>query len=305
MRYPDNMNLQRFRHFIAVAEAGNFTRAAECIGMRQPPLSQSIRRLEMDLGVTLFERISTGVVLTRSGAAFLTEAREALAAADRAASLARAADERQPAVRLGVVSLALFELLPGIIAAAADLGLALDIRYLSTNEQVDALAHGELDIGLLTPPVDAPRRMKITMLQDELLVAALPEALAGPGATISLAALQPHLVLFPRASGPALHDAISNLFRTAGLPLANHQEMPASMLATLAMVAAGIGASLVPAAVARNVSIPGLTFRLIDRSVSVPSWPVALARMPLPSGTPAAQLLRCTDNLAAIKETMR
>lgn len=115
------MNLQRFRHFIAVAETGSFTRAAEQIGMRQAPLSQSIRRLEAEIGTELFERGTQGVTLTRSGAALLTEAHEAVAAADRAIGLARAADRpREPIVRLGIVSLALFELLPELVTTARD-----------------------------------------------------------------------------------------------------------------------------------------------------------------------------------------
>lgn len=287
------MNLQRFHHFIAVAEEGSFTRAAERIGMRQPPLSQSIRRLEAEVGADLFVRTPFGATLTRSGAAFLAEAREALAAAERAIDLARAANRPgKPAVRLGIVSLALFELLPELVAAARDSELTLDVHYVSTNDQVVALANGTLDLGLLTPPFSAPRRMKVTPIAEEQLVAALPAALAGGGPSISLAALEPHLILFPRREGPTLHDAITDLFRTAGFPLTKRQEVPASMLATLGLVAAGAGASLVPAVVARNVSVNGLEFRQLDCAGPVPTWPIALAQMPLSAESPSARLLR-------------
>jgi DNA-binding transcriptional LysR family regulator len=289
------MNLQRFQHFIAVAEEGSFTRAARRVGMRQPPLSQSIRRLEKDLGVTLLDRTPFGVMLTESGAAFLAEAREAVAAANRAVTRSRTAARPGPQVRLGIVSLALFELLPSLLAVAQDLKLAIDINYSSTNDQVLALAHGDLDIGLLTPPFDAPRRMRVTLLEDEPLVAALPASLAGSDPTVSLSDLHEHLILFPRPDGPVLYDAIVNLFRTAGLPLNNKQETPASMLATLALVAAGTGASLVPAAVARNVSMNGLAFRPLDRADSATTWPIALAHMPLSAGSPALRLLQAWD----------
>lgn len=286
------MNLQRFEHVIAVAEEGNFTRAAQRIGMRQPPLSQSIRRLEDEIGVVLFDRAASGVTLTVAGVAFLAEAREAVAAAHRATALARNANDRlTPRVRLGVVSLALFDLVPELVAAAAAAELTLDISYVSTDDQLRALAHGALDLGLLTPPFDAPRRMKVTPLRDEPIVAALPAALAGLGQSVSLAALQPHLVLFPRAAGPVLYDAIVDLFHSAGLPLANRREVPASMLATLGLVAAGVGASIVPASVARNVSIKGLAFRDIDCATPLPTWPVALAHMPVSARSPTARLL--------------
>jgi DNA-binding transcriptional LysR family regulator len=97
--------------------------------------------------------------------------------------------------------------------------LSVDISYTSTNEQVVALAHGDLDIGLLTPPFDAPPRMKVIPLENEPLVAALPTAMAGAGESVSLSTLHAHLMLFPRPDGPVLYDAIVDLFRTAGLPL--------------------------------------------------------------------------------------
>ncbi|WP_322864776.1 LysR family transcriptional regulator (plasmid) [Aquicoccus sp. G2-2] len=285
------MKLQRLVHFVTVADAGSFTRAAERIGMRQPPLSQSIRRLEDEVGVKLFDRTPLGVALTAPGAAFLPEAREAIAAAQRATTLAQAAQNPQQRVRIGVVSLALFEVLPEFIAAAHALDVTVDIDYTSTNEQISSLACGDLDLGLLTPPVDATARMKVVTLADEPVVAALPSAMAGTAASVSLAAIHRQLILYPRHDGPVLYDAITNLFRTAGLPLSNTSEAPASMLATLALVAAGIGAALVPAAVARNVSMQGLVFRPLDSAKNIPTWPIALAHMPLSSAGPAARLL--------------
>ena len=79
------MDLQRYRHFIAVADDASFTRAANRLGISQPPLLQSIRRLEQDLGVVLFERTTRAICLTEAGKAFEPEARVAIAAVDRAA----------------------------------------------------------------------------------------------------------------------------------------------------------------------------------------------------------------------------
>lgn len=286
------MNLQRYRHFLAVAETGHVGRAAERLGMRQPPLSQSLQRLERDLGVTLLERTPHGVRLTAAGEAFRPEAQAALAAAERAAMLARAAGTAPAPVRVGVVSLALVETLPGLLAAARDAAIPVSVHALSTNAQLAALADGRLDLGLVSPPFEAPARLRVATIADEPILAALPAAEAGPAdVPVALEAIRDRLILFPRADGPALHDAILALFRMRGLAPRIVQETPADMLTTLALVAAGIGVSFAPAAIARTVAIAGVAFRPLATEGPVPGWPVALAHMPLAARSPAARLL--------------
>ena len=100
------MDLQRYRHFIAVVDDASFTRAANRLGISQPPLSQSIRRLEQDLGVVLFERMTRAICLTKAGKVFEPEVRVSIAAVDRAAELARGGSSRSAApdrLRLGRV----------------------------------------------------------------------------------------------------------------------------------------------------------------------------------------------------------
>ncbi len=78
------MELRHLRYFLAVAEEGNFTRAAAKLGIGQPPLSQQIRDLENEIGVALFHRVPHGAELTAAGTAFLDEAKASLAAAEKA-----------------------------------------------------------------------------------------------------------------------------------------------------------------------------------------------------------------------------
>src|SRR5256885_10692355 len=85
------MELRHFRYFVAVAEEHSFAQAARRLRVAQPALSKQIRDLETELGVTLFERIPRGVRLTRSGEAFLADARGTLDAAGRAMISARSA----------------------------------------------------------------------------------------------------------------------------------------------------------------------------------------------------------------------
>ena len=201
------MDIQRFRHIVVVAEEGNFARAAARLGMAQPPLSQSIQRSERDLGVTLFKRTRKGVYLTAAGQALLPEARAAVAAAVRAAELARAAVSRHP-VRIGVASPCLWGPLPDLLRFAHKAGIDIEVIEASTNEQLQALAHGRLDLGFLSPPFDAPARLHVIDVSTDPLIAAVPKNLVAGRDAVPLSLLADRLILFPQQHGPSLHSKI-------------------------------------------------------------------------------------------------
>ena len=286
------MNLQRLRHFVAVADTRSFAHAATQLGMKQPPLSQSIQRLERDLGVRLFRRSTRKVELTPAGVALLPEAIASLAAAERGMVLARAAQAGKPIVRLGVVSLALFEIFPEMARAALDAGVTINLAYSSTNDQVRELLSGTIDVGLLSPPFDAPPRMSVTEIAREPAVVAMPTSLAGTNAeSVSLQHISDRLIMFPRPEGPQLYDTTLAMFEREGLRPNIVEETPASMLATLALVAAGRGFALAPASIARHVTVTGVVYKTIEAGAVAPTWPLALAHMPLAARSPAARLL--------------
>jgi DNA-binding transcriptional LysR family regulator len=284
------MSFQRYKYFIAVADEANFGRAAARIGIKQPPLSQSIRRLERDLGVALLERTGKGVRLTAAGRAFLPEARAAVAAATRAEGLARGATESRSPVRIGVVSVALWDALPQLLAAAEQANVTVHLEQRTTNEQLAALADGNLDLGLLVPPFDGPARLNVVGFANEPVVAAVPAKMRPPGRRpIALSTLAQRLILFPREDGPTLHDAILAMFSTHGITPSLIQSP--QMLTTLALVSAGFGSSIVPATISRNLSARGVEYCPISLKAPVPTWPVALAHMPIAAQSECAKLL--------------
>lgn len=292
------MDIQRFRHIVVVAEEGNFARAAARLGMAQPPLSQSIQRSERDLGVILFERTQKGVLLTAAGEALLPEARAAVAAAERAEVLARTAVSRRP-VRIGVATPCVWGPLPELLRLAREGGIHIEVIEASTNDQLQALADGRLDFGLLSPPFDAPARLRVIDMSSDPLIAAVPKALAMDHGAVPLSLLAERLIWFPQRQGPSLHAKVMHYFSTHGLRPTIVQEL-SDLMPTLALVAAGIGSTFIPAALARRLSLRDVVFGPLVEVDNVPTWPVAIAYMPLTARGEPAKLLSLWKHCSAL-----
>ena len=177
----NELETRQLRYFVAVAEELNFGRAAERLGMAQPPLSRAIRELERQLGVALLERTTRRVELTPSGEVLLRDARIALDAVTAAARRAQHAGERAPQLRVALKADVDGGLLPRILEAYAAQGTGRPAtlvlgRY---GEQAAALRDGRADVGLLLEPVDA-RGLDSEPLQSEpfLLAVAATDPLA-------------------------------------------------------------------------------------------------------------------------------
>ncbi|MFF4619121.1 LysR family transcriptional regulator [Nonomuraea jabiensis] len=154
----NDLEVRQLRYFVAVAEELHFGRAAERLGMAQPPLSRAIRALERQLGVPLLERTTRHVALTPAGETLLRDARIALDAVTAAARRARHAGRSDPGLRLALKADYDGGLLPQILAAYQREAVALPVELVlgGKGEQLTALRDGRADVALVPAPLDEP-----------------------------------------------------------------------------------------------------------------------------------------------------
>lgn len=225
-RYRRSVDLLRqLRHFTVVGEELHFGRAAERLGMAQPPLSQRIRELERELGVELFDRSRRRVRLTPAGAVLLDEARELLAGVSRMRELvARAGRGEYGTLRVGVPPELPGSVLGAVLTEFAALApeVRLELREFTTAEQLELLAGHGLDAGLVHHPLDPAAGLDSGPVIEPPLGVVLPRVppLAGEassGGEITLAELAGRaLVTHPREAAPALYDATLAACRDEG-----------------------------------------------------------------------------------------
>lgn len=257
------MELRHLRYFTAVAQTRHFGRAAEQLHLAQPALSQSIRQLEKELGTALFTRTTRHVALTSAGEFLQDEALRILAAVDASVrGVERLASGRSGLVRIAFTGTAAYSLLPRIARIVKrDLpGVALEIHAdLLTPAQTGRLRDGTLDLGVLRPPVDGGD-LAVRTIEVEPLVLAVPaDHPLATTAQACVADLRGEDFIRYADSHSVVNEALLSSCRDAGfLPRVAHEATGTSVL--LALVAGGLGVSLVPRSV-RAAPLEGVVFR--------------------------------------------
>lgn len=253
------MELRHIRYFLAVAEEGNFTRAAARLGIGQPPLSLQIKDLEREIGARLFHRVPHGAELTEAGRAFLDKVGPLPERALQAAEAARRAERGETGrLSLGFTGTSvLHPVLGASIRAFRRRFPDVDLRLEEANSALllDGLEEERLDVAILRPALSSDAPIQAFALVRERLVAALPAAHEAAGETSPLdldtLAGEP-LLLTPRRVGTSLHDAAIEACRAAGFEPVLGQSAP-QIASVLSLVSAELGFSLVPDALRQLV----------------------------------------------------
>src|SRR3984957_5593807 len=244
------MELRHLRFFVAVAEAGSLTVAAEkTLHTAQPSLSRQIRDLEYEVGVSLMNRSVHGIELTAAGRAFLDHARLALPQAEAAGEAARRAAQRtKPTFAMGFLTGQEMDWLPEAMRIIHDQLPNIEVTVSSqySPDLADALIRGKLDVAFLRREKHAGD-LAYTVVTEEPLVVVLPS----DHRLASRHAIDPHAIvgetfISVSKTAPVLRVVIDDYLKRSGLEIVASHEVDNIAMA-MSLVASTRGVALLPA----------------------------------------------------------
>jgi DNA-binding transcriptional LysR family regulator len=272
------MELRHLRYFLAVAEQLNFTRAAKQLHIAQPPLTQQIKALEAELGVTLIDRSAYRIALTPAGKAFAVEVSRILGDVRNAALTAQRAEKGASGrVRVGFTESASFN--PLVTSTFRRYRSRFPELEVSLEEHPStvlaaALREDRLDVAFLRPPLADNSGLVMNIMEKEEMVVAMPRSdRLARRRSVKLNELANHdFILYPRALRPGLADAVVTACEQAGFRPKVCQYAP-QLSSTINLVAASLGISIVPKSMqamqARNVSYVRLSGLPVTAPLSI------------------------------------
>lgn len=288
------MDTRQLRHFVALAETLNYHQAAQRLHISQPPLSASIRKLEEQLGVRLFERTRRGTTLTAAGQAALDDARRALFHTEQFGRTAAAAARGESGtLRIGFIGSATYELMPRLMPtySARYPEVQLVLVESTTKQLLDDVERGHVDAGLLRFPLGRVSTASIMPVERDLIVAALParHPLARKR-SLPLSALRDQpFILYGAEAVPGLHAMTLLACQRAGF-VPKVQQEALQVHTVVSLVESGLGVALVPSVAMRHAS-RAVAFRPLEGPGADTEIGIALAWRP-DRETPAAQRFR-------------
>lgn len=268
------MEFRQLRFFVTLAEELHFGRAAAREHIAQSALSQQIQRLERELGVTLLERSTHHVALTPSGTAFLTEARQILVSAQRAAAAARQAGDLAAVLQVGIVDSG-YNSMPQILRAVQERFRDLEIHQVEAcvPEQLMFLADGRIDVGFGRAS-HAPQDIASELVRLDplgVLVAEKHPFASAKAVPVALLAEEP-LLLSPDGRAPEFNQFVAELCRSAGFVPSLYRGSVQSIRGAADLIQHGRCLACVPASYASEY--PGIVWRQLTAPVSLYPWSV-------------------------------
>jgi LysR family hca operon transcriptional activator len=260
------MELRHLRYFIAVAEEGSLTLAAERrLHTAQPSLSRQIRDLEYEIGVQLMTRSARGIVLTAAGRAFLDHARQVLIQADAAGDAARrAAQPRKPTFALGFLTGQEMEWLPDAMNLLHDELPNIDVTVSSQQspQLAEGLARGKLDLAFMRREARMPALEYKVVMQEPLVVVLPRDHRMASRKAIPLREIAGETFIGMSSAAPTLQLVIEEYLRRSSIDLSPDHAVD-NLAMAISMVASTRGVTLLPA-YAQNFLPTSVTSRPLE-----------------------------------------
>ena len=260
---------------VALADTLHFGRAAERLHVSQPALSKRIRKLEGRIGGPLLLRRYRDVRLTEAGRLLAEHGRGLLRESEATVTLSqRAARGEAGRLRVGFGIASILGLLPPVLLRfrRAYPAVDLQLRDMSTPEQIQALAAREIDIGFVRMPVSDDRLVVRRVLDERLVLADGPRSPWNRRAGLRSVAAEPFIII-SRARSASFYDHVLSVCAAAGFAPRIVQEAN-ELFTVLSLVGAGLGVSLVPRST-RLLHLAGVRFRELSRPEA--AWDIAIA----------------------------
>ena len=238
------------RYFVTVAEELHFGRAAERLQMAHQPLSVQIRRLEDELGVTLFTRTTRRVELTEAGRVFLEKAQQILQLAEQAIDIARETERGERGqIAIGYISTTLYNVLPPLLRSFREAFPHINVilRELCSPELDELVMRGDLDLGIIGRPIRDDGLECLSLCREPFVVVMPKHHRLAAFSEIPFHELENEpFIQYDRVQKRQVHDAIVSYFHNAGVELNVVQEVSTEQ-ALIGLAAAGMGVSIVAA----------------------------------------------------------
>lgn len=266
-----SLDIRLLRAFAVVTEENNISRAAQRLFISQPPLTRHIRHLEAQLGVTLFQRHSKGLILTDAGREVLEMIRPLLVLQERTlAALSQLSAHSPQPLRLGLTTAFEQGIFAAVESALSDHTRALHITRHASPALAQQVRKGKLDAALVALPLNTEGLHLHPLPYQEPLIAALPVSwpeAARPALTLRALNHRP-LFWFKRERNPDFFDYTRRIFDRAGYTPA-YVEEPAEHDVLLARIARGEGMILLPASFSA-IQRQGVVFCPVAEGDSMP-----------------------------------